>query len=78
MDTDRGWRRMSLPNPYYDQDGITIYHADCRDILPLLEPGSVDLVLTDPPYGVRYVTARRSRTRRHTADRLVPDQHSRP
>ena len=42
---------MSLPTPYYEQDGITIYHADCRDILPLLEPGSVDLVLTDPPYG---------------------------
>ncbi len=33
-------------------DGITLYYADCRDILPLLEPGSVDLVLTDPPYGM--------------------------
>jgi len=37
-----------LPEPYYDRDGITIYHGDCRDILPLLGP--VDLVLTDPPY----------------------------
>jgi site-specific DNA-methyltransferase (adenine-specific) len=36
--------------PYYDQDGITIYNADCRDILPLLP--RVDLVLTDPPYGI--------------------------
>jgi len=34
--------------PYYNHAGITIYHADCRDILPHLEP--VDLVLTDPPY----------------------------
>jgi site-specific DNA-methyltransferase (adenine-specific) len=34
--------------PYYEQDGITIYHGDCREILPTL-PG-VDLVLTDPPY----------------------------
>ena len=42
---------MTLPTPYYDRDGITIYHGDCRDILPLLEPGSVDLVLTDPNYG---------------------------
>ena len=33
-------------------DGCTIYHADCRDVLPLLEAGSVDLVLTDPPYGL--------------------------
>jgi len=28
---------------------VTIYHADCRDILPLLDE-SIDLVLTDPPY----------------------------
>lgn len=38
--------------PYYDEDGVTIYHADCRDVLPLLERGCVDLVLTDPPYNV--------------------------
>jgi len=36
--------------PYYERDGITIYHGDCREILPTLAP--VDLVLTDPPYGV--------------------------
>lgn len=41
---------MTLPEPYYDRDGITIYCADCRDVLPHLPP--VDLVLTDPPYGV--------------------------
>ncbi len=43
-----------LPEPYYHDDdaGITIYHADCRDILPLLP--KVDLVLTDPPYGINY------------------------
>lgn len=34
--------------PYYDHAGITIYHGDCREILPSLPP--VDLVLTDPPY----------------------------
>jgi site-specific DNA-methyltransferase (adenine-specific) len=42
--------------PYYhdEQYGITIYHGDCRDILPHLEP--VDLVLTSPPYnlGIAY------------------------
>ncbi len=43
---------MSLPEPYYKEDGITIYCADCHDILPYLEP--VDLVLTDPPYGVNH------------------------
>jgi site-specific DNA-methyltransferase (adenine-specific) len=35
--------------PYYEENGITIYHGDCREILPELEP--VDLVLTDLPYG---------------------------
>lgn len=39
--------------PYYDDgNGIVIYHGDCREILPHLEP--VDLVLTDPPYGMAY------------------------
>ena len=37
--------------PYYEHAGITIYHGDCREILPAMEPASVDLVLTDPPYG---------------------------
>ena len=36
--------------PYYDDGQITIYHGDCREILPGL--GAVDLVLTDPPYGI--------------------------
>ena len=36
--------------PYYQHQGITIYHGDCREILPTLE--KVDLVLTDPPYGI--------------------------
>jgi len=32
------------------RDGVALLHADCRDVLPELEPGSVDLVLVDPPY----------------------------
>lgn len=39
---------MGLPEPYYQDESCTIYNADCREILPFLEP--VDLVLTDPPY----------------------------
>ena len=42
-------------NPVYDVDGITIYHADCVDVLPLIEPDDVGLLLTDPPYGIGYV-----------------------
>lgn len=29
----------------------TLYHGDCLDILPTLDAGSVDAVITDPPYG---------------------------
>lgn len=36
--------------PYYEHAGITIYHGDCREVLPDLPDGSIDVVLTDPPY----------------------------
>lgn len=42
--------------PYYEEENIKIYLGDCRDILPHLEP--VDLVLTDPPYGIDYQSSR--------------------
>ncbi len=45
-----------LPEPYYQtDDGMqTIYCGDSLELLPLIEPGSVDLVLTDPPYGINW------------------------
>ena len=36
--------------PYYEQNGITIYHGDCRELLPYV--AKVDAVVTDPPYGM--------------------------
>ena len=39
----------SILKPYYEQDGITIYHGDAREILPGL---TADVVLTDFPYGI--------------------------
>jgi len=41
---------MQTPKPYYEDDAVTIYHGDCREIMPTL--GRFDLVLTDPPYGI--------------------------
>lgn len=38
--------------PYYQDSAVTIYHGDCREILPTL--GKFDLLLTDPPYGYNY------------------------
>ncbi len=34
--------------PYYEQDGITIYHGDCLDTIATVQAGCV--VLADPPY----------------------------
>jgi DNA modification methylase len=38
--------------PYYRDDWVTIYHGDCREVLPGL--GRFDLLLTDPPYGIGF------------------------
>lgn len=35
--------------PYYDDGTVTIYHGDCRELLPNIE---CDSVVTDPPYGI--------------------------
>ena len=42
--------------PYYDADGITIYHGDCREILPHIP--TPEVVFTDPPYGIAYKSMR--------------------
>ena len=36
--------------PYFETELGKLYHGDCLEIMPELEP--VDLVLTDPPYGM--------------------------
>jgi DNA modification methylase len=41
----------SVPfRPYYQDALVTIYNADCRQVLPFLP--KFDLLLTDPPYGI--------------------------
>ena len=31
---------------------ITLYKADCLEVMPLLPESSIDLVLCDPPFGI--------------------------
>ena len=42
--------------PYYEHAGITIYHGDCRDVLPMLSPQDFAALVTDPPYGMSYAS----------------------
>ena len=42
--------------PYYEQDGLTIYCEDANQVLATMPNRSVDIVLTDPPYGIQYVS----------------------
>lgn len=39
------------PQPYYQDDSCTIYHGDCRDVVPGLS--GIGVVVTSPPYNLR-------------------------
>ena len=62
---------MSLPTPYYDRDGITIYHGDCREIVPALD--GINAVVTDPPYGVSFEGKNTKHTMRRESGYIALD-----
>ncbi|QBQ71286.1 DNA methylase [Mycobacterium phage Daegal] len=41
--------------PYYEADGVTLFHGDCRDVDAWLD---ADALITDPPYGIAYRSGR--------------------
>jgi site-specific DNA-methyltransferase (cytosine-N4-specific) len=41
---------VSLPAPYHDSPGITLYTGDAADVLSALPDASADCVVTSPPY----------------------------
>jgi len=38
--------------PTWQSGDVTLYHADCLDVLPILADSNVDALVTDPMYGV--------------------------
>lgn len=48
--------------PYYKNQWCVVLKGDCREILPGLPDQQFDLMLTDPPYGVDFVSNRRTAT----------------
>lgn len=46
--------------PFYQEPAGVIYCADCLDILPRIPDKAIDLVLTDPPYGMKFVSNHRT------------------
>lgn len=40
---------------YYQDDLITLHHGDCVEVLQTLPDGSVDAVVTDPPYNLTFM-----------------------
>lgn len=52
---------MSKPKPIYTDDWVTLYRGDCLEVLPHL--GTVDHVITDPPYSKHVHTKSRAGAR---------------
>jgi hypothetical protein len=59
--------------PYYAAGGISIFHGDCRHIMPLLAP--CDLLLTDPPYGIKADRTMSKQGGTQTGKSIAPKRH---
>lgn len=74
-DDERSEERIATVTPTWQTtDGsVKLYLGDCLDVLPTLKAGSVDAVVTDPPYGIGYVAAESSQQGIQAFDAIAGD-----
>lgn len=56
------------PFVLYQSPRVTVYQGDCRDVIPTMDRAAADLIVTDPPYGVKASSS----TRRKKQDKFTP------
>lgn len=55
----------------YDIRPGAIINADCLTVLRQMDAGSVDMIITDPPYGVDYQSTRAAKETAGTRSRAI-------
>jgi site-specific DNA-methyltransferase (adenine-specific) len=56
--------------PYYERNGVTLYHGDSRELLPLVK---ATVLVTDPPYGVGFSGKATKHTSGNSGGYTTPD-----
>jgi len=59
---------VTKPFVLYESERVTVYQGDCRDVIATMDRDAADLIVTDPPYGVKA----RSSSKRKKQDKFTP------
>ena len=49
--------------PYWKDDHGVLYHGDCLEVMKKMPQGCIDLMVTDPPYGINAANYKRRNTK---------------
>ena len=41
--------------PWLDDGDVTVYHGDCIQVMSAMDAASIDVIVTDPPYGLEFM-----------------------